>query len=112
MAGQKKKPRYSEETLWFLNYYIGWIGIGNCGQKTSIMDPQGPDCYYLSTLAKKNLDFPFWYVYVRKLFDALHDMIISNSHNYDVLTSSAMTVLTQLYDAIWTRFVKGCVTSC
>ena len=25
MAGQKKKPRYSE----------GWIGIGNCGQKTS-----------------------------------------------------------------------------
>ena len=36
MAGQKKKPRYSEETPWFPEYYIGWIGIGNCGQKTSI----------------------------------------------------------------------------
>jgi hypothetical protein len=34
MAGQKKKVRYSEETLWFLKYYISWIGIGNCGQKT------------------------------------------------------------------------------
>ena len=96
MAGRKEKLRYSEETLWFPNYYIGWIGIGNCGQKTSIMDPQGPDCYYLSTLAKK-LGFPIL-IYVRELFDALHDMIISNSHNYDVLTSSAMTVLTQLYD--------------
>ena len=30
----KKKVRYSEETLWFLEYYIGWIGIGNWGQKT------------------------------------------------------------------------------
>ena len=35
MAGQKKKLRYSEETPWFPEYYIGWIGIGNCGQKTS-----------------------------------------------------------------------------
>ena len=35
MAGQKKKPRYSEETPGFTEYYIGWIGIGNCGQKTS-----------------------------------------------------------------------------
>ena len=35
MAGQKKKLRYSEETLRFPKYYIGWIGIGNCGQKTS-----------------------------------------------------------------------------
>ena len=38
MAGQKKKNlRYSEETPWFPEYYIDWIGIGNCGQKTSIM---------------------------------------------------------------------------
>ena len=99
MAGQKKKTRYSEETLWFPNYYIGWIGIGNCGQKTSIMDTQGPACYYLCTLAKKTwISYFDIGRYVRKLFDALHDMIISNSHNYDVLTSSAMTVLTQLYD--------------
>ena len=37
MAGQKKKLRYSEETPWSPEYYIGWIGIGigNCGQKTS-----------------------------------------------------------------------------
>ena len=35
MAGQKKKLRYSEETPRFPEYYIGWIGIGNCGQKTS-----------------------------------------------------------------------------
>ena len=35
MAGQKKKLRYSEETPWFPEYYIGWIGIGNCVQKTS-----------------------------------------------------------------------------
>ena len=32
---QKKKLRYSEETPWFPEYYIGWIGIGNCVQKTS-----------------------------------------------------------------------------
>ena len=31
----KKNLRYSEETPWFPEYYIGWIGIGNCGQKTS-----------------------------------------------------------------------------
>ena len=36
VAGQKKKPRYSVETPWFPEYYIGWIGICNCGQKTSI----------------------------------------------------------------------------
>ena len=35
MAGQKKNLRYSEETPWFHQYYNGWIGIGNCGQKTS-----------------------------------------------------------------------------
>ena len=35
MAGQKKKLRYSEETSRFPEYYIGWIGISNCGQKTS-----------------------------------------------------------------------------
>ena len=35
MTGQKKKLRYSEETPWFSEYYIGWIGIGNCGQETS-----------------------------------------------------------------------------
>ena len=35
MAGQKKKLRYSEETPWFPEYFIGWIEIGNCGQKTS-----------------------------------------------------------------------------
>ena len=35
MAGQKKKLRYWEENPWFPEYYIGWIGIGNCGQKTS-----------------------------------------------------------------------------
>ena len=35
MAGQKKKLRYSEETPWFPEYCIGWIGIGNCDQKTS-----------------------------------------------------------------------------
>ena len=35
MAGQKKKLRYSEETPWFPEYYIGWIEISNCGQKTS-----------------------------------------------------------------------------
>ena len=36
MAGQKNLV-YSEETPWFPEYYIGWIGIGNCGQKTSII---------------------------------------------------------------------------
>ena len=35
MAGQKKKLRYSEETLRFPEYYIGWIGIYNNGQKTT-----------------------------------------------------------------------------
>ena len=35
MGGQKKKLRYSEETPGFHEYYIGWIGIGNCDQKTS-----------------------------------------------------------------------------
>ena len=35
MAGQKKKLRQSEETQCFPKYYIGWMGIGNCGQKTS-----------------------------------------------------------------------------
>ena len=40
MTGQKKKkPRYSSESPWFPEYYIGWIGIGNCGQKTSNMEP-------------------------------------------------------------------------
>ena len=39
-----------------------------------------------STLAKK-LGFPSL-IYVQKLFDALNDMIISNSHNFDVLTNS------------------------
>ena len=24
-----------EETPWFPEYYIGWIGIGNCDQETS-----------------------------------------------------------------------------
>ena len=33
MAGQKRL-RYSEAP-WFPKYYIGWIGIGNCDQKTS-----------------------------------------------------------------------------
>ena len=37
MAGQKKKLRCSEETPGFPEYYIGWIGIDNCGQKTSSM---------------------------------------------------------------------------
>ena len=31
MAGQKKNLRYSD----IPEYYIGWIGISNCGQKTS-----------------------------------------------------------------------------
>ena len=35
MAGQKNNLRYSEETPWFPGYCIGWIGVGNCGQKTS-----------------------------------------------------------------------------
>ena len=35
MAGRKEKLRYQEETPWFPEYNIGWIGIGNCGQKTS-----------------------------------------------------------------------------
>jgi hypothetical protein len=35
MAGQKKKLRYSPESTCFSEYYIGWIGIGNCGQETS-----------------------------------------------------------------------------
>ena len=37
MAGRKQKLKYLEETLWFPEYNIGWIGIGNCGQKTSII---------------------------------------------------------------------------
>ena len=44
-----------------------------------------------STLAKK-LGFPSL-IYVQKLFDALNDMIISNSHNFDVLTNSLMMTL-------------------
>ena len=32
---QKKKLRYSEESPWFPEYYIGEIGIGNCDQETS-----------------------------------------------------------------------------
>ena len=39
MARQKKNPKYSEETPWFPEYYIGWIGIRNCGQKISIVFP-------------------------------------------------------------------------
>ena len=35
MAKQKKKRRYSSEYHWFPEYYIGSIGISNCGQKTS-----------------------------------------------------------------------------
>ena len=35
MAGQKKKLRYSPESTCFSEYYIGWIGISNCGQETS-----------------------------------------------------------------------------
>ena len=35
MARRKQKLRYSEETLWFPDYYIGWTGIGNCDQETS-----------------------------------------------------------------------------
>ena len=35
MAGWKKKLRYSEETLWFLECYICWIGIGTCDEETS-----------------------------------------------------------------------------
>jgi hypothetical protein len=35
MAGQKKKPSYLSESPRFPEYYIGWIVIGNCGQKTS-----------------------------------------------------------------------------
>ena len=31
----KKEVRYSEETPWFPEYYIEWIGISNYGQKTS-----------------------------------------------------------------------------
>ena len=37
MAERKKKLRYSEETPWFPEYYIGWIGIGNCDQEASTM---------------------------------------------------------------------------
>ena len=33
----KKKLIYSKETPRFSNYYIGWIGICNCDQKTSTM---------------------------------------------------------------------------
>jgi hypothetical protein len=47
MAWQKKKPRYSSESPWFPEYYIGWIGIGNCGQKTST------SYYYVSKLWKE-----------------------------------------------------------
>ena len=32
---KKELLRYSEETPRFPEYYIGWIGIGKCGQKTS-----------------------------------------------------------------------------
>ena len=39
MAGQKKKLRHLEETSWFPKYYIGWIGIRKCDQKTSTMGP-------------------------------------------------------------------------
>ena len=35
MAGQKKKPRYSSESPWFPEYYIGWMGISNCSHETS-----------------------------------------------------------------------------
>ena len=31
----KKNLRYSEKTPWCPEYYIGWIGISNCGQNTS-----------------------------------------------------------------------------
>ena len=31
MVGQKEKPRHLEETLWFPEYCIGWIRIGNSG---------------------------------------------------------------------------------
>ena len=33
MARPKKELRYSEETTWFPEYYIGWIGIGKCDQE-------------------------------------------------------------------------------
>ena len=35
MAGQKKKLRYSKETPWLSEFYLGLIGIRNCDQKTS-----------------------------------------------------------------------------
>ena len=38
MAGWKKKLRYPSESPWFPEYYIGWIEICNCGQKTSNKD--------------------------------------------------------------------------
>ena len=50
MTGQKKKLRYSEETLWFPEYYIGWIGIGNCGQKTSIIKALDKESVIVNTV--------------------------------------------------------------
>ena len=34
IAGQKRTWDIQKKTLWFLEYCSGWIGIGNCGQKT------------------------------------------------------------------------------
>ena len=59
MAGQKKKLRYSEETPWFPEYYIGWIGIGNCDQKTSSI--QVVKLLLINFVAKSDsLNFEVW----------------------------------------------------
>ena len=50
MGGQKKKLRYSEETPGFHEYYIGWIGIGNCGQKTSIIKALDKESVIVNTV--------------------------------------------------------------
>ena len=58
MAGQKKKLIYSEETPWFPEYYIGWIGIINCGQRTS-------DMYITVELEWRR--YVVWFLFVSRL---------------------------------------------
>ena len=73
MAGWKKKLRYPSESPWFLEYYIGWIVIGNRHHETSIKQDLvqvEKNCYWICCLCPCNgpepislpiNDLPLWH---------------------------------------------------
>ena len=60
---------FSDETLWFPRYYIGWIGIGNYDQETS-------NKYLLSHCCKNNKR--------QTLGDSLNRIEVHLSHKVDI----------------------------